>query len=87
MMIIKTTITPASPPITHFRMKHSDNSGMTENIIILNLFFEIEPPPQCGIYTLGQLSKLFVLIRLEETNKIGVKRGYYFFSSLIDSIR
>ena len=37
-------------------------------------------PPVCGIYTLGQLSKLYVLIRLEETNKIGVKRGYYFFS-------
>ena len=39
MMIIKTTITPASPPFTPFRMKHSDNSGMTENIIILNLFY------------------------------------------------
>ena len=26
-------------------------------------------PPQCRIYTLGQLSKLYVLIRLEETNK------------------
>jgi hypothetical protein len=26
-------------------------------------------PPQCEIYTLGQLSTLYVLIRLEETNK------------------
>ena len=25
-------------------------------------------PPQCGIYTLGQYSKLYVLIRLEEIN-------------------
>ena len=29
----------------------------------------INGPPQCGLYTLGQLSKLYVLIRLEETNK------------------
>ena len=36
--------------------------------------------PQCGIYTLGQLSKLYILIWLGETNKIVVKRGYYFFS-------
>jgi hypothetical protein len=39
MMIFKTTITPASPPITPLRMKHFDHTGMTENIIILNLFY------------------------------------------------
>ena len=33
-------------------------------------------PPECGIYALGQLSKMFVLIRLKKTNKKGVKRGY-----------
>ena len=27
----------------------------------------INDPPQCGIYTLDQLSKLYVLIRLEKT--------------------
>ena len=26
-------------------------------------------PPKCGIYTMGRLSKLHVLIGLEETNK------------------
>ena len=26
-------------------------------------------PPQCGIYTMSQLSKLYVLMQLEETNK------------------
>jgi hypothetical protein len=29
----------------------------------------INGPPQCGVYTLGQLSRLYVIIRLEETNK------------------
>ena len=29
----------------------------------------INGPPQCGIHTLDQLSRLYVLIRLEETNK------------------
>ena len=38
----------------------------------------INGPPQCGIYTLGQLSRMYVLIRLEKTNKN--IRGYYFFS-------
>jgi hypothetical protein len=39
-------------------------------------------PLQCGIYNLGQLSKQYVLIRLGRPTKIGVKRGYYFFSEL-----
>jgi hypothetical protein len=29
----------------------------------------INIPPQCAIYTVSQFSKLYVLIRLEETNK------------------
>ena len=42
-------------------------------------------PPQCGIYTLGQLSKLYVLIRLKETNTNKSQERILLF--LIDSIR
>ena len=41
--------------------------------------------PQCGIYTLGQLSKLYVLIRLVETYKNRSQERILLF--LIDSIR
>ena len=40
---------------------------------------------QCGIYTLGKLSKLYVLIRLEETNTNRSEERILLF--LIDSIR
>ena len=42
--------------------KYSVENGIIPKLIKKN------GPPQCGIYTLGQQSKLYVLIRLEETN-------------------
>jgi hypothetical protein len=40
----------------------------------------INGPPQCGIYTLAQLSRLYVFIRLEEINKNRSQREDITFS-------
>jgi hypothetical protein len=47
--------------VSNSTVKNIFENGMIPKLIKKN------GPPQCGIYTLGQLNKLYVLIRLEET--------------------
>ena len=60
-------------------VSNSTVKNIFENNMISKLIKKTGPL-QCGIYNLGQLSKQYVLIRLGRPTKIGVKRGYYFFS-------
>ena len=65
--------------VSNSTVKNIFENGMIPKLIKKN------GPPQCGIYTLGQLSKLYVLIRLEETNTNRSQERILLF--LIDSIR
>ena len=63
--------------VSNSTVKNIFENGMIPKLIKKN------GPPQCGIYTLGQLSKLYVLIRLEDTNKNRSQERIYYFFSLI----
>ena len=65
--------------VTNGTVKNIFENGMITKLIQKN------GPPQCGIYTLGQLRKLYAIIRLGETNKNRSQERILIF--LIDSIR
>jgi hypothetical protein len=58
------------------KSKNIFENGMIPKLIKKN------GPPQCGIYTLDQLSKMFVLIRLKETNKNRSQERTFFITLL-----
>ena len=78
--------------VTHLNKCKIKNQNET-NSTVKNIFengidaqtHSINGPPHCGIYTLGQLSRLCVIILLEETNKNWSQEMILLF--LIDCIR